>query len=113
MLDIERALLCSVINAEEFSQSEESKKIQAIDLNENDFTSFFHKAVVKVINAMKAKKVGITAHLVEHYLTKNNLLSHHEWMLILEQVGFGAYGTVESYLKTLKGAKKDSLAMEI
>ena len=103
--EIERALLATVMFADLHPYPD---MINAIELDEEAFTMHYHKIVVKVINAMKAKGIGISYELVSYYLIRNNLFSEAAFTAIGTATPIGSVDLLEHYqLAVRENLKRD------
>ncbi len=97
-IDMERAVLSSVLHAEMF---DECRGIQSVDLDRDVFAFGFHKNVVDVINALRDKKRrtdDLTVHLV---MQRNRIDNEESFLSILSANPFSSLDMFKHYVSQL------------
>jgi len=108
--DIEKSVLSSVMFAGTFN---DRSQIKDVELNEEYFGNYFHKAVAKVINALRSKGKPTDELTVSFYLQKNNLFHEQNFLAILTANPFGSLSSVNHYIGVLKEHSVKSKWMNI
>lgn len=108
MIQIEQAILSSLIWA--FHSRCDGKELKVTDFNfdESLFSDSFHKQVLQAIKDLDSKRFIIDEITVREALIKQNAMNVSKWMEIIAQTA-GSYLFVKTYLTMLQSKKRRSV----